>query len=218
MRIFTISNQSRLYGEYISQACVLPRLMNCREIEPVSVLFRGPGTRSQIRGTRRNAAQAGSSIQWVMSGIRAIERKKQNLRKTSNLFGVKWRFRLLQSNVRFARVCWHDTRKTSALLTSSLFAILLFARGGTNQLATSGSLGHEIWIVYTKLKTWVSIKGKGKSMYCFTESTYVCRVSGSTYFYSKRIYLILLYNKSNEADHKRTQPQFKLNKTLIKVR
>ena len=77
MRLFTISNQSRLYGEYISQACVLPRLMNCREIEPVSVLFRGPGTRSQIRGTRRNAAQAGSSIQWVMSGIRAIERKTE---------------------------------------------------------------------------------------------------------------------------------------------
>ena len=168
--------------------------MNCREIEPVSVLFRGPGTRSQIRGTRRNAAQAGpgSSIQWVMSGIRAIE-KSEFKENYTILLGVKWRFRLLQSNVRSARVCWHDTRKTSALLTSSLFAILLFARGGTNQLATSGSLGHEIWIVYTKLETWVSIKDKGKSMYCFTESTYVCRVSGSTYFYSKRIYLILLY-------------------------
>ena len=163
---------------------------------------------------RRRGAQYSESCP-----VSGQSREKQNLRKTTILLGVKWRFRLLlQSNVRSARVCWHDTRKTSALLTSSLFAILLFARGGTNQLATSGSLGHEIWIVYTKLKTWVSIKGEGKSMYCFTESTYVCRVSGSTYFYSKRIYLILLYNKSNEADHKRTQPQFKLNKTLIKVR
>ena len=164
MRLFTISNQSRLYGEYISQACVLPRLMNCREIEPVSVLFRGPGIRSEIPGTRDKeecGAGGAGELNTVshVSGIRGIEKKRQNFKKTTILLGVKWRFRLLLlSNVRSARVCWHDTRKTSALLTSSLFAILLFARGGTNQLATSGSLGHEIWIVYTKLKTWVSIR------------------------------------------------------------
>ena len=125
-----------------------------------------PRPRDQIRDTRdpgqggmRRRRGRGPQYSESCPVVRGIEKKSQNFKKTTVLLGVKWRLRLLlQSNVRSARVCWHDTRKTSALLTSSLFAILLFARGGANQLATSGSLGHEIWIVYTKLKTWVSIK------------------------------------------------------------
>ena len=132
MRLFTISNQSRLYGEYISQACVLPRLMNCREIEPVSVLFRGPGIRSEIPGTRDKeecGAGGAGELNTVshVSGIRGIEKKRQNFKKTTILLGVKWRFRLataVKCQVRQGLLTRHEKNfRTFDIFTVCNFAV-----------------------------------------------------------------------------------------------
>ena len=154
MRLFTISNQSRLYGEYISHAIRL-RLMNCRdEISRtrLSVLFRGRaiGIRTETPGTRGTEECGAGTGPWVMSGIGAVGLKKY---RVSHFVLCKTKISAtVKCQVRLGLLTRHEREK----LHSSLFAVLLFAGGGRNSLATSGSLGHEIWNVYIKLKTWGS--------------------------------------------------------------